>query len=113
MKVVDRIIKLVSALGGVIGTALGVYNVRAARKKGAREAVEHRQQAEDHNMYEGMRARMQQSGGEALIAGPTSDPELFLRAERMVRQGLLERGLGGHPYTLPRADKLRSQEYAD
>jgi hypothetical protein len=101
MGAVDWVIKIVGALGGVIGTTLGVYNLRAARKREAREAGEHRQQDEDRKKYEAVREGMRQSGGEALTADPNSDPELFWWAERMVKQGLLERGLGSHYYTLP------------
>jgi hypothetical protein len=99
---IDWSIKIVGALGGIIGTALGVYNFRTARKKEAREAEERRQQDEDRKMYEAMRAQMQQSGGSALLADPNSEPELFWWAERMVKQGLLDRGLGGYYYTLPK-----------
>jgi hypothetical protein len=101
MEEADLILKVVGALGGVMGTALGIYNFRVARKKEAREAEEQRQKDEDRKMYAALSAEMDRTGGNSLTADPNSDPQLFWWAERMVSQGLLVRGLGGYFYTLP------------
>lgn len=102
MEVADWLIKIIGALGGVIGTGLGVYNFRTARKKERRENEDRKRQDEDRKMYTAMRAEMERTGGNGITADPNSDPKLFWWAERMVEQGLLERGLGGHYYTLAR-----------
>ncbi len=99
--IIDWVIKLLGAAGGIIGTAFGIYNFRVARKKERQEAQTQLQEEKDRQMYTALRAELERTGGNALTADPKSDPELFWWAERMVTKGLLERGLGSHYYQLP------------
>jgi hypothetical protein len=99
---IDWVIKILGAVGGLIGTGFGIYNFSVARRKEKQEAQAKLQEEKDRQMYAAFRAELERSGGNALTADPTSAPELFWWAERMVAKGLLERGVGSHYYTLPR-----------
>lgn len=96
-QVADWAMKILGAIGGIIGTVLGVYNFNRARKK---EKLEREGEEEDWQMLLAMRAEMQKTGGNALT--PAEGSDLHRWAERMVKKGMLERGLGGVYYTLPR-----------
>jgi hypothetical protein len=55
-------------------------------------------------MYAAMRVEMERNGGDAFM--PEIGTPLHWWAERMVKEGLLERGPGGIHYTLPRGRNL-------
>lgn len=103
----------ITTICAIIGTAFGIYNFVIARRKEAREEREEsreerdrRQQEEDKKMYVAVRAAMERAGGNALQADVGS--ALYWWAERMVKEGLLERGPSGHFYTLPRGSSMKS-----
>jgi hypothetical protein len=93
----DWAIKILGAVGGIVGTALGVYNFNHARKK---ERRERENEEKDWQMYLALRAELKRAGGNAYT--PDEGSEGHQWAERMVAKGQLERGLGGVYYTLPR-----------
>jgi hypothetical protein len=99
ISVLDWAIKILGAAGGIIGTVLGIYNFRHARRK---ERSERESEENDWQMLLEFRAQMKKTGGNALT--PAEGSDLHRWAERMVKKGLLERGLGGVYYTLPRGD---------
>jgi hypothetical protein len=93
----DWIIKILGALGGLVGTSLGIYNfVRARRQeRNARTAEE-----KDWQMILTLRAAMRATNGNAFIPDEGSDEHRW--AERMVAKNLLDRDDNGIGYTLPR-----------
>ena len=96
-RVGDWAIKILGAVCGLIGMALGIYNFIHARKK---ERRERESEERDWQTYIALRAEMNRAGGNAYA--PDEGSEQHQWAERMVAKGLLERGLGGIYYTLPR-----------
>jgi hypothetical protein len=94
---VDWIIKILGALGGSIGTLLGVYNFVHARRQ------EHRARAseeKDWQMYVDLRAEMLSTDGNVYVPDEGSGEHRW--AERMVAKGLLHRSPGSTHYTLSR-----------
>ena len=95
-QIVDWMIKILGAVGGIIGTVLGIYNYKHARKK---EKRERENEENDWQMYLALRAEMKRTEGNAFTPAEGSDQHRW--AERMVAKGLLEREAGGIYYTLP------------
>ncbi len=92
----DWIIKILGAVGGLIGTALGIYNFLHARGKERRARANEEQ---DWQIYLALRAEMGRNDGNAFM--PDEGSEQHRWAERMVAKGLLDRGTGGIYYTMP------------
>lgn len=89
-------IKFLTAALSIVGTVLGIYNFRHARR---REEIERANEDRDWQMYIALRAEIDKSGGgNAYTPYEGSDEHRW--AERMVSKGLLKRGLGGLYYTL-------------
>lgn len=94
-QVSDWAVKILGAVGGLIGTVLGIYNFKQARRK---EKLEREGEEDAWQMYLALRAEMERRGGNALTPAEGSNQHRW--AERMVKKGLLERGIGGVYYTL-------------
>jgi hypothetical protein len=94
---VDWLIKILGALGGFVGTGLGIYNFIHARRqeRSAREAEE-----KDWRMSLTLRVGMLVTDANAFV--PDEGSEEHRWAERMVAKNLLHRGVDGNGYTLPR-----------
>ena len=92
----DLAIKILGALGGLIGTGLGIYNFVHARRQ---ERRTHATEEKDWQIYVALRAEMVRTGGNAFTPDEGSDQHRW--AERMVAKGLLDRGTGGIYYTMP------------
>ena len=93
----DWVIKILGAVGGLVGTALGVYNFVHARRRERRARADEEQ---DWQIYLAVREGMGQTGGNAFMPDEGSDQHRW--AERMVAKGHLDRGTGGIYYTMPR-----------
>ena len=93
----DWAVKILGALGGLIGTGLGVYNFVHARKQERRARAS---EENDWQTYVTLRAEMERTGGSAFMPDEGSDEHRW--AERMVAKGLLDRSPGGITYTMPR-----------
>ncbi len=93
----DWIIKILGALGGLIGTVLGIYNFVHARRKEQRGRAS---EEADWQRYIALRAEMLSSDGNVLVPDEGSDEHRW--AERMVARGLLHRSAGATHYTLTR-----------
>ncbi len=90
--------KLVGVVGGILGTALGIYNLIVARQK---EKHSRRGQEEDWQKYIGLVKNMTENRANTFSPEIGSDDHRW--AERMVEKGLLCRGQGSNTYTLPKA----------
>jgi hypothetical protein len=93
----DWAIKILGALGGLIGTGLGVYNFVHARRQERRARAS---EEKDWQIYVALRAEIGRTGGNAYM--PDEGSEEHRWAERMVAKGLLDRGTGGIYYTMGR-----------
>ena len=100
MEVLDVIIKVLGAAGGLIGTALGIYNYIHARKKEGRELEEksssQQEQEEEWKLYVGL----MEASKDGLLLHPEPSSVEHKRAERLVEKGMLERFPGGY-YGIP------------
>ncbi len=93
---VDWGIKILAAVGGIFGSALGIYNFNHARKK---EKGERESEERDWQLYVQLRSDMEGSGGNVLAPDNGSDQHRW--AERMVERGKLERTAEGSYYKFP------------
>jgi hypothetical protein len=89
-------IKILTAIGSLIGTILGIYNFLHTRRK---EKEERQQNDADWHKYIVLRAAMKQEKAESFFPDE-EDADEQRWAERMVAKGLLERGMAGD-YLLP------------
>jgi hypothetical protein len=100
MEALDWIVKLLGALGGLIGTVLGIYNYVHARRKEARESEVknnlRQEQEEEWKLY----ASLTEASKEGLLLHPDVGSIEHKRAERLVEKGMLERFPGGY-YGIP------------
>jgi hypothetical protein len=100
MEVLDWIIKLLGALGGLIGTVLGIYNYVHSRRKEGREGKEKKslriEQEEEWKLY----ASLTEASKEGLLLHPSTGSVEHKRAERLVERGMLQRFPGGY-YGIP------------
>src|SRR3712207_5943661 len=91
MEVFDWIVKALGAVGGLIGTVLGVYNYTHARRKEKREQEEkesiQKEQEEEWKLYAGL----VKASEEGLVYQPKIGSIEHKRAERLVEKGMLER----------------------
>jgi hypothetical protein len=94
---VDWIIKILGALGGLIGTGLGIYNFVHARRQEQRTRANEKN---DWQVYSALRTEMLAGNGNVYVPNEGSTEHQW--AERMVARGLLDRDIGGIGYTLPR-----------
>ena len=93
----DWIIKIFGAAGGLIGTALGLYNFVHARRQERRARADEKK---DWQMFLALRAELGRTDGNAYMPDEGSTEHRW--AERMVAKNLLDRGVDGIGYTLPR-----------
>lgn len=96
----DVAVKILGAVGGVIGTGLGFYNFIHARRKEQDAKIE---EENDLNMLAAvMEAHMNQNG---VLVTPAVGSVEWKQAERLVRKGFLARGPSGRGYCIPGAFK--------
>lgn len=107
MFTLDWFIKAMGAVGGVIGTALGIYNFVIARRKEKREQQKEQREREkeeklrqegeqDWDLY----AEILAGSRKGMIFEPPNGSEDHKRVERLVDQKKLERVPGGG-YAVP------------
>jgi hypothetical protein len=82
---VDWITKILGALGGLIGTGLGIYNFVHARRQEQRTRAN---ETNDWQMYSALRTEMLASNGDVYLPNEGSTEHQW--AERMVARGLLD-----------------------
>jgi hypothetical protein len=99
--VLDVILKIVGAPGGVIGTALGIYNYVHARRKEVREQAEKEAAKEQEQREWEFYADFLRASREGYIAKPEDGSEGHKVAEKFVAKGMLTRLLGGMGYAIP------------
>jgi hypothetical protein len=91
----DWLLRILGALGGFVGTGLGVYNFLHARRQEQRARATEEQ---DWQMFVALRADLLAENGNAFVPDFGSDEHRW--AERMVTKGLLKRSAGGAYYVL-------------
>lgn len=91
MMILELIVKVLSAAGGLIGTGLGIYNFVHARRKESREREEkasaHQEQEEEWQLL----ASLTEASREGLVFQPEIGSPEYRRAERLVERNKLER----------------------
>jgi len=96
--VLDIILKIIGALGGVIGTILGVYNFVHARRKESRELKEKETAKEQEQRVWKFYSDFLPASREGLVLKPDVGSEQHMMAEGLVAKGMLIRlpNMGGY-----------------